>query len=103
MTPAAQEFAARVAAISFQAPAAPVIGNVKAEPLTTPAEIQAELVAQLTSPVRWTASVTRMIAAGARRFVEFGPGNVLTGLIKRIDASMETGNVGTAEDVGRYQ
>jgi [acyl-carrier-protein] S-malonyltransferase len=93
MAAAAEDFAARVAATPFAAPAVPVIGNVQAVPLTTADQIRAELVAQLTSPVRWTASVAAMIAAGATRFVEIGPGNVLTGLVKRIDAGVETANV----------
>jgi [acyl-carrier-protein] S-malonyltransferase len=102
MASAIEEFAARVAATPFRVPAIRVIGNVKAEALTTPEEIRDELVSQLTSPVRWTASVIRMVADGAKRFIEIGPGNVLTGLIKRIDPNVETANIATPEDVARY-
>jgi [acyl-carrier-protein] S-malonyltransferase len=101
MAPAADEFTARVAATRFIAPTMPVIGNVNAEPLTTPAQIRAELVAQLTSPVRWSASVVRMMEMGVTRFIEIGPGNVLTGLVKRISAQAETANVVGSEDVQR--
>lgn len=101
MASAAEEFAARVAATPFTAPVVPVIGNVHAEPLTSPRQIREELVAQLTSPVRWTASIKGMIAGGATRFVEVGPGSVLTGLVKRIEASVGTANVGTPEDIAR--
>jgi [acyl-carrier-protein] S-malonyltransferase len=99
MAPAAQEFAARVASTPLRAPRTPVIGNVGAAPLTTADAIRAELVAQLTSPVRWTASVRRMVADGATRFVELGPGTVLTGLVKRIDANVEVMNVAKPEDI----
>ena len=99
MAPAAKEFAERVAGTPFQTPHTPVIGNVSAAPLATADEIRAELVAQLTSPVRWTESVRRMIADGANRFVEIGPGTVLTGLVKRIDANVEVLNVATPEDI----
>jgi len=101
MASAAEAFAAQVAATPFVTPAVPVIGNVQAAPLVTPEQIRAELVAQLTSPVRWTASVAAMIAAGATRFVEIGPGNVLTGLVKRIEANVEVANVGTPEDIAK--
>ncbi|MGC8780213.1 MAG: ACP S-malonyltransferase [Anaerolineae bacterium] len=99
MAPAVEPFAERVAATPFVAPTIPIIGNVRAEPLTTVEEIRAELVAQLTSSVRWTASIRAMIAAGVTRFVEIGPGNVLTGLVKRIAPEAETANVATPEDV----
>ncbi len=99
MAPAAAEFAAHIAATAFAAPGVPLIGNVEARPLTTPEEIRRELVAQLTAPVRWTASVLRMAEAGATRFIEIGPGSVLTGLVKRIAANAETANVGTPEDL----
>ena len=99
MASAAAEFAESVAATPFSEPHTPVIGNVGASELSTVDAIRADLVAQLTSPVRWTASIQHMIAGGATRFVEIGPGTVLTGLVKRIDAGVETINVGTAEDV----
>jgi len=100
MGPIAAEFAAHLAATDFSAPRFPVIGNVQAAPLTTPDEIRQELTAQLTAPVRWTASVTYMTGAGATRFVEIGAGSVLTGLVKRIAADVETATVGTAEEIG---
>lgn len=99
MMPAADEYATQVKATLFQTPAVPVIGNVQAEPLTSADAIQTELVAQLTEPVRWTQSVKRMIKAGTGRFIEIGPGNVLTGLIKRIDAAAATANAGEPGDL----
>ena len=69
---------------AFQAPNCPVYQNVDALPHTDPEEIKANLVAQLTSPVRWTQSVLNMTRDGAEEFVECGPGTVLTGLIKKI-------------------
>jgi [acyl-carrier-protein] S-malonyltransferase len=62
----------------------PVISNVTAEPLRAAEAIRRELIAQVTSPVRWIGSVRRMAAEGVDAFVEVGPGSVLTGLIKRI-------------------
>jgi [acyl-carrier-protein] S-malonyltransferase len=101
MRPAVESFAAQVAATPFAAPRTPVIGNVQAQPLATVAEIRAELVAQLTSSVRWTASVSAMIEAGVSRFVEIGPGAVLAGLVKRIAPNVETATAGTPEDVAK--
>jgi [acyl-carrier-protein] S-malonyltransferase len=99
MAPAAQEFAGWVENTPFRAPHTPVMGNVSAAPLTTADAIRAELIAQLTAPVRWTESVRRMIADGANRFVELGPGTVLAGLVKRIDANVEVLNVAKPEDI----
>lgn len=99
MAPAVEPFAERVAATPFARPTIPIIGNVKAAPLTTGDDIRSELVAQLTASVRWTASIQAMVAAGVTRFVEIGPGNVLTGLVKRIAPQAETANVGTPEDL----
>jgi [acyl-carrier-protein] S-malonyltransferase len=93
MAPAAEDFAAHVASVPFAVPATPVIGNVNAGPLNSIDKVRNELVAQLTSPVRWTASVGHMVGMGAQRFVEIGPGSVLTGLIKRIAPGVETANV----------
>ena len=89
----------RVAATPFRAPQTPIIANITARPLETPDEIRAELVDQLTSSVQWTASVRWMADAGATRFVEFGPGEVLTGLVKRIVAEAQTANIRTPEDL----
>ena len=63
----------------------PVYQNVDAKPHTDPAEIKANLVAQLTAPVRWTKTVENMIADGATEFIEIGPGKVLQGLISKIN------------------
>ncbi|MBK9391633.1 MAG: ACP S-malonyltransferase [Bacteroidetes bacterium] len=69
----------------FNNPVCPVYQNVNAKPCTDPEEIKSNLVLQLTSPVRWTQSVINMIAGGATSFVEVGPGNVLQGLIKKVN------------------
>jgi len=71
----------------------PVISNVTAEPLIQADAIRGELIAQVTSPVRWIASVRRMVAEGVDTFVEIGPGSVLTGLIKRIAPEARLVNV----------
>ena len=84
MEPARQELEEAIRKARFSRPVCPVYQNVTAMPVTDPGEIMNNLVAQLTSPVRWTQTVERMIADGARVFVEAGPGSVLQGLVKKI-------------------
>lgn len=83
MEPARAELAEGIAKAHFSTPVCPVYQNVKAMPSTDPEEIKANLLAQLTAPVRWTQSVRNMIADGASEFIEVGPGNVLQGLVKK--------------------
>ena len=90
MEPARAELAEAIAATSFSKPLCPVYQNVSTKAETDPATIQANLIAQLTSPVRWTQSVRNMIADGATHFIELGPGAVLQGLIKKINKEVTT-------------
>ena len=83
MEPARAELAEGIAKAQFLTPVCPVYQNVTAMPSTDPEEIKANLLAQLTAPVRWTQSVRNMIADGASEFIEVGPGNVLQGLVKK--------------------
>ena len=85
MNPAKIELEAAIRATEFHQPKCPVYQNVDALPHTSPEEIKANLVAQLTASVRWTQTVKNMIADGADEFTECGPGAVLQGLIKKID------------------
>ncbi|PJF39504.1 MAG: [acyl-carrier-protein] S-malonyltransferase [Chloroflexi bacterium] len=87
MESVASEFREALAAANFSTPDVPVYGNVNAAPLSDVAAIRQELDAQLTQSVRWTESVQAMIVAGAEQFIELGPGDVLTGLLRRIDRS----------------
>lgn len=84
MEPARTEFAEAVQTMTFKAPRCPVYQNVNAQATTDPEAIKANIIAQLTSPVRWTQSVEQMVADGATEFYECGPGKVLQGLIKKI-------------------
>ena len=88
MEPARAELADAIAATEIHSPICPVYQNVDAKPHTDPAEIKANLIAQLTAPVRWTQSVKNMVADGATEFVELGPGKVLQGLVSKIDRSV---------------
>jgi [acyl-carrier-protein] S-malonyltransferase len=90
MEPARVELEAAIKAAPFADPICPVYQNVNAQPSSEPETIKANLVAQLTSPVRWTQTVQQMIADGATSFTEVGPGKVLQGLIKKVDRGMET-------------
>lgn len=85
MEPARQELEEAIRNARFSRPVCPVYQNVTAMPVTDPGEIMNNLVAQLTSPVRWTQTVERMIADGATSFMEAGPGTVLQGLIRKIN------------------
>jgi len=89
MEPARVKLAAAIEATHFSAPGCPVYQNVSAMPETDPEVIKQNLLLQLTSPVRWTQSVQRMLADGAVSFLEIGPGTVLQGLVKRISAGRE--------------
>ena len=88
MQPAKDELQAAIEQTAFTAPKCPVYQNVDGKPHTDPAEIKANLIAQLTSSVRWTASVQAMIADGANDFTECGPGKALQGMIGRIDRAV---------------
>ena len=85
MEPARAELARAIEATDIHRPVCPVFQNVDALPHSDPAEIKANLVAQLTAPVRWTQTVRNMIADGASEFIELGPGKVLQGLVAKID------------------
>ena len=90
MEPARQELEAAIAEATFNAPVCPVYQNVDAKPYTNPEQIKQNLIAQLTSPVRWTQIVLNMIEDGFTDFTELGPGNVLQGLIKKANAEVLT-------------
>ena len=79
-----------------------LVSNVDASPIGTATAVRNALVRQVASPVRWVESVQKMVAMGVRRFVEIGPGNVLTGLIKRIDTSIELINVSDVPSIEKF-
>ena len=85
MEPAKVELEKAINEAPFQAPVCPIYQNVDAKPQTDPATIKANLIAQLTAPVRWTYIVKNMLADGVTEFTELGPGNVLQGLIKKVN------------------
>lgn len=89
MEPARLELEAAINATSFNEPICPVFQNVTAMAVSNPNEIKINLIEQLTAPVRWTQTMQNMLAAGARTFIEVGPGKVLQGLVKKVDASVE--------------
>jgi [acyl-carrier-protein] S-malonyltransferase len=89
MEPAREELASAINSAEFEAPICPIYQNVNAKPATEVSVIKANLIAQLTAPVRWTQSVEQMVADGAGVFVECGPGKVLQGLVKKIASGVE--------------
>lgn len=90
MEPAREELAAAIENTTFSKPNCPIYQNVTASAVTDENEIKANLISQLTAPVRWTQSVKQMIADGATHFTEVGPGKVLQGLVKKINSEAET-------------
>ena len=85
MEPAKQELEKAISEAPFQTPVCPIYQNVDAKPYTDPAQIKANLIAQLTAPVRWTYIVKNMLADGVTEFTELGPGTVLQGLIRKVN------------------
>lgn len=91
MQPAAEELKAAIDATTVSVPVCPVYQNVNAYPQTDPSSIKANLIAQLTAPVRWTQTVKNMITDGATTFIELGPGDVLKGLVKKVNSEVTVG------------
>lgn len=102
MKDAAAGLASLLAAASIAALAVPLVANVTAKPLTRAEEIRNELLEQIVSPVRWVASVQHMVAQGVSTFIEIGPGNVLTSMIKRISPEAQLVNLRNLEDVRAF-
>ncbi|MEG1793409.1 MAG: ACP S-malonyltransferase [Rikenellaceae bacterium] len=88
MESARTELAKAINEAEFMTPICPIYQNVDAKPYSDPAQIKSNLIAQLTSPVRWTQTVRNMIADGVTSYEELGPGNVLCGLVKKVNAEM---------------
>lgn len=97
MKPAEDRLAPELKALNAKDPRIPVIANVDAEPKRTATDAIDALIRQVSSPVRWEDVVKRLVADGAKTFVELGPGNVLAGLIKKIDRSVTVMSVESAE------
>ncbi|MBI1878199.1 MAG: ACP S-malonyltransferase [Chloroflexi bacterium] len=96
------EFRAAINQTPLNLPETPIVANISAEPLDSVEAIRVEMEGQLTASVRWTDSVQWMVNHGVSRFIEFGPKDVLTGLIKRIVKDVETYAVGTPEDIAVF-
>ncbi len=95
MEPARTELAEAINSTEFLTPVCPVYQNVSAAPVTDPAVIKANLIAQLTAPVRWTQTVINMLADGCDSFTEVGPGSALQGMIKKVDRAVPTDGIST--------
>ena len=95
MEPARAELAEAINSAHFNAPVCPVYQNVTAGPVSDPEVIKKNLIAQLTAPVRWTQTVKNMIADGCTSFTEVGPGQVLQGLVKKVDRTVATFGINT--------
>jgi [acyl-carrier-protein] S-malonyltransferase len=102
MQPVAEALSHEIDATPMTPPAIPVIGNTQAQPLSSVAAIRAELAAQLTGSVRWTASMQTLLAAGVTRVIEVGPGDVLVGLMRRIDRNTGREAMHTPEHVRSF-
>ena len=89
MEAARAELEQAIAEVEFHTPECPIYQNVDAQPQTDAEQIKANVIAQLTAPVRWTQISRNMIADGIEKFTELGPGNVLQGLIKKVNADAE--------------
>lgn len=100
---AREGLAEALAAATFRDPDFPVVANAAARPVRRGTDARELLLEQLTSPVRWVESVEVMREAGARRWLEIGPGTVLTGLLRRIDRTLEGRAVGSAQEVGAWR
>jgi [acyl-carrier-protein] S-malonyltransferase len=98
MAAAEEEFRAALQSVSISAPKIPVLGNVSAAPLRSEEDIRADLEAQLTSRVRWTETMRRMLSEGVTHFVEVGNGAVLLGMLKRLDRSTKRFPLGEPKD-----
>lgn len=103
MHDAAQALAAHVSRTTIVAPVIPVISNITAQPLRTPADIASELPAQVESAVRWVSTIQYLIADGVTHFVEIGAGNVLSGLIKRIAPDVTTTTITDVASLEAYR
>lgn len=89
MTPAREDLAKAIEEVKFNKPICPIYQNVTTTAVTNPEEIKKNLIAQLTSPVKWRQSIENMVKDGATDFIEVGPGSVLQGLIKKIDRTVQ--------------
>ena len=98
MEPAKIELATAIEQTSIAQPRCPIYQNVVAKAVSNPTEIKANLIEQLTAPVRWTQSMQQMLKDGANEFTEVGPGKVLQGLAKKIDRTLPT-NSATLENL----
>ena len=99
MKPAAEQLATMLETLSFSAPSIPVVNNVNVALPSEPDAIKQALIEQLYSPVRWTESVQKLASLGVNRIYEVGPGKVLTGLIKRIDKSLNCESINNIDSV----
>ncbi|MDZ7314909.1 MAG: ACP S-malonyltransferase [candidate division KSB1 bacterium] len=88
-----------VQTIEFRTPTVPVFSNVSGRPSTDPGQLKTALIEQLCSPVQWVETIQQMQANGAERFIEVGPGKVLSGLVRRIDRSLNVLSIGTVEQL----
>jgi [acyl-carrier-protein] S-malonyltransferase len=102
MKPAADGLAAVLEKTQFASPAVPVVANVNCQYHAGPDTIRRWLTDQLTCPVRWQASIEKLLAEGIERFIEIGPGRVLTGLMKKIARSAPVVNVSTADGLKQF-
>ncbi len=94
MEPAREKLAKAIENTLMKAPVCPIYQNVNALVSTETTKIKANLIAQLTAPVRWTQTIQNMVASGASQFIECGPGNVLQGLVKKINSEVSTESIG---------
>jgi len=99
MREAADKLGERMASIAWQLPGIPVVQNAEARAYATVEDIRGALQRQLYLPVRWTGCVQTLVAGGATRLAECGPGKVLAGLIKRIDKNVEARAIGTPAEL----
>lgn len=103
MIPAYQGLARAVESCRIDPLKVPLVANVSAREISSPAEVRQELLAQLSGCVRWQNSVERMLSCGVSTFVEMGPGQVLAGLVKRTSKEARTLNIGSAADVKNWK
>lgn len=102
MVPAAQEMSTALAETMIRPPEVPIVSNVTAEAETDPNDIRKLLIDQITNTVRWRESVLYMKEQGVDKIYELGAGKVLCGLVKRIDRSIETQQIGTVEEIDKF-